>query len=368
MPQQQKDTETIKLISQLANYEKQLKILEQKVLGERLVREIAKQIHQSRSLDYILHGAVDQLREFFLVNRVIIYRFKADWTSIVVAESVADNYCALDDTDLIPRQFISQYLDSFCQEEFVPNNSIIRQQTNKLANHLIIPIHKESELWGILVADNYNEKRFWEAWEVELLEDVSIHLGIALNQNELYRELEVANQELQELVFKDELTQLNNRRYFDEIILKEWKRAIREKQPISVIICDVDYFKQYNDTYGHQAGDYCLQKVAQCLALSCQRPTDVVCRYGGEEFMILLPNTESSGAIYVAGQIRSRLRQCKIPHQKSQVSQYVSLTFGVASCIPKVNQDYQTLLKIADDALFAGKKQGRDRIILAKEV
>lgn len=183
----------------------------------------------------------------------------------------------------------------------------------------------------------------------------------------MYRELEIANEELQELVFKDELTQLHNRRYFDEVMVKEWKRAIREKQAISLIMCDVDYFKQYNDSYGHQAGDYCLQKVAQCLALSCQRPTDAVCRYGGEEFVIVLPNTKYSGAIYIAGQIRSRLRQCKIPHEKSLVSKYVTLSFGVASCIPQVNEDYNLFLEKADNALFASKKQGRDRIILAED-
>jgi diguanylate cyclase (GGDEF)-like protein len=366
MLQQDEDINTLQTVSKLASYEKQLKILEQKIVGEQLVREIARQIHQSRTLNYILHEAVQKLREFFCVNSVTIYRFKADWTSLLIAESVDTNYCSLAKKSLITDNFIAHYIKSYHQGKLAPTDSIMQEQINKFASNLIVPINKESELWGIIFAYNHTKMRPWESWEIELLEDVSLHLGIALNENELYRELQIANQELQELVFKDELTQINNIRYFCEIIPKEWQRAIREKQPISLIICDVDYFKQYNDTYGHQSGDECLRKVAQCIALSCQRPTDVVCRYGGEEFIIILPNTESSGAIYVAGEIRSRLRQCKIPHAKSKVSDHVTFSFGVASCIPEDDQDYNILLKIADQALYNGKNEGRDRIILAQ--
>ena len=137
-------------------------------------------------------------------------------------------------------------------------------------------------------------------------------------------DLTKANQKLQRQANIDSLTQVANRRRFDEYLNQEWSRCAREKQTLSLIICDVDYFKFYNDAYGHQAGDQCLYKVAQGMATAIKRPADVVFRYGGEEFAMILPFTQGEGALQVAKTVRERIVDLKIPHDLSEVSQYVT--------------------------------------------
>jgi diguanylate cyclase (GGDEF)-like protein len=174
--------------------------------------------------------------------------------------------------------------------------------------------------------------------------------------------LQAANQELQRLAYLDGLTQIANRRLFDERLSQEWPRMKREQLPLSLILCDVDYFKQYNDTYGHQAGDDCLRLVAQALATAARRPPDLAARYGGEEFAVLLPNTSLTGAMGVANVIQAHLKTLQISHRNSTVSQFVTLSFGVASLIPNDQTAPEQLLSQVDQALYQAKLAGRDRI------
>lgn len=177
--------------------------------------------------------------------------------------------------------------------------------------------------------------------------------------------LKIANLELQKQVNLDGLTQVFNRRKFDEYFAQEWCRALREKQPLSLIMCDVDYFKLYNDTYGHLRGDDCLRAVAKGISVSVKRPGDLVARYGGEEFAVILPNTELEGAVHIAETIRKEIHKIQIPHVKSQISENVSLSLGVASVVPTQELSPETLIKTADEALYQAKKQGRDRFVAA---
>ncbi len=186
-----------------------------------------------------------------------------------------------------------------------------------------------------------------------------------LRELKLSQQLEQANQELQQLAFLDSLTQLANRRRFDAYLDQEWKRMVRDKMPFSLILCDIDFFKAYNDTYGHQAGDHCLQLLAPAINLAAKRPGDLVARYGGEEFVVVLPNTDDEGALRVAEEIRSNVAALKILHATSKVSQYVTLSFGVASTIPSNESSSEMLLGAADRALYQAKATGHDRIILA---
>ncbi|NEP46964.1 MAG: GGDEF domain-containing protein, partial [Okeania sp. SIO2H7] len=149
-----------------------------------------------------------------------------------------------------------------------------------------------------------------------------------------------------------------------EYLQQEWGRMAEEKQPLSLILCDVDYFKFYNDTYGHQTGDECLQKVAQSLRRSVRYPGDLVARYGGEEFAIILPNTVAKDAVKVAEKIQCELYKLKIDHRTSSVSQYVTLSMGVASVVPRSELSPAHSIAAADEALYEAKKQGRDRIVL----
>lgn len=176
-------------------------------------------------------------------------------------------------------------------------------------------------------------------------------------------QLEIANRELEKLATIDGLTRVYNRRQFDSVFQSEWQRLCREEQPLSLILCDVDHFKAYNDTYGHQAGDQCLQQVAQAIAKNVKRPADCVARYGGEEFVVLLPNTDQSGAIHVAEAIRAEVEELRVPHRNSSVSHHVSLSLGVMSLIPTEDVSPSYLIESADRALYSAKHLGRNQVM-----
>lgn len=176
-------------------------------------------------------------------------------------------------------------------------------------------------------------------------------------------DLQQANLELQRIANTDSLTQLANRRCFDESLAQEWQRLRREQQPLSLILCDIDYFKQYNDRHGHPAGDVCLQQVAQVISECIRRPADIVARYGGEEFAIILPNTDEAGAAAIAESIRATLQCLHIPHVSSNAADHVTLSFGLACLVPTSESSYQALISAADISLYQAKQQGRDRII-----
>ncbi|MGF1457437.1 MAG: diguanylate cyclase domain-containing protein [Leptolyngbyaceae cyanobacterium] len=177
-------------------------------------------------------------------------------------------------------------------------------------------------------------------------------------------ELVKANQELQLISHIDGLTQVANRRYFDRYIEQEWHRLQREQQPISLVLCDVDRFKQYNDHYGHQEGDRCLQRLAYLLTKVVQRPADLVARYGGEEFILLLSDTDSSGAITVAQNILDTLNEMRIPHAGCETG-YVSVSLGIGTAIPRQQLTPETLLAATDLALYEAKERGRNQYIVA---
>ncbi len=175
--------------------------------------------------------------------------------------------------------------------------------------------------------------------------------------------LEKANKQLKILSGIDGLTQIPNRRKFDEYLASEWGRHIREKNHLSVIMCDIDFFKYYNDTYGHQAGDECLQQVARAIHDSSCRSSDLIARYGGEEFVLILPNTDMKGAKVVAERVRTSVKNLKIDHKSSTINQYVTLSLGIAATIKGQNTSAKSLVALADKALYEAKEGGRNQSI-----
>ncbi|RCJ15889.1 diguanylate cyclase response regulator [Nostoc sp. ATCC 43529] len=184
-----------------------------------------------------------------------------------------------------------------------------------------------------------------------------------IQQSQLQQKLEAVNLELQRLVTIDALTEVANRRGFEEYFYQEWQRMKREQQPLSLILCDVDFFKSYNDTYGHRVGDRCLIKIAQAIKDIVKRPGDLVARYGGEEFAVILPNTDTQGATYIAEKICDAVRKLAIPHQNSQVSRHVTMSAGFTTVTPQLNSDLEEMIAAADRALYQAKKAGRDRFV-----
>ena len=190
--------------------------------------------------------------------------------------------------------------------------------------------------------------------------EVLVEANKKIQQQKL--ELEEANMQLQKLSLKDPLTQLWNRRKYDEIIRLEWHRCLRLKTPIALIIIDIDKFKGYNDYYGHLAGDECLRNIGQSISTALSDSAGMVARYGGEEFTAILPETRRAEAVEIADMLRKKIESLHIPHEKSTVSKYVTVSAGVTFTIPNINSSHENLFKAADKALYQAKAAGRNRI------
>ena len=160
----------------------------------------------------------------------------------------------------------------------------------------------------------------------------------------------------------DGLTGIANRRYFDQTFDKEWRRALRSGETLSLVFIDIDFFKKYNDYYGHLAGDDCLRQVGNALQESIKRAGDLVARYGGEEFVIILPATSQADATRIGEKVRSNIEDLKVVHQRSEVSEYLTVSIGIAAAIPEKNMIPASLMSQADRALYQAKRQGRNRV------
>ncbi|MGA8863539.1 MAG: diguanylate cyclase [Gallionella sp.] len=174
-------------------------------------------------------------------------------------------------------------------------------------------------------------------------------------------ELNAANKELLRLSTMDGLTGISNRRMYDDLGKREWRRCERMKKPISLVLVDVDHFKMFNDKYGHQAGDECLKSIAAQVAKIGQRPTDLVARYGGEEFVLVLGETHAEGARWLASRLCQKIAELDIPHYATS-SRHVTVSCGVASVMPDTDRSLEVLLRSADCALYRAKAAGRDRV------
>jgi diguanylate cyclase (GGDEF)-like protein len=219
-------------------------------------------------------------------------------------------------------------------------------------------------VWGLIITHACATRRHWEPDELDLLQQVAQQLAIALQQSELHQRLLTANQELEYLSSTDGLTRIANRRRFDDTLTTEWQRAQREHQELTLILCDIDYFKQYNDTYGHPAGDQCLIAVAQALQGCVNRATDCVARYGGEEFAIILPHTNLDGAIILVQAMQAEIADLDINHAAHQTSDRITLSFGITAAQPYGVSGLDELIACADRALYQAKQTGRDRYVV----
>lgn len=351
---------------------------------ERLMQLITQQIRSSLDLAEVLNTTVTQVRQFLQTDRVIILRFQAcksneclaSTLGVVAVESVAPGYSPILGETIENASFEAIYLAPYQQGHIEPiadidTAGLPESQINFLKRFgvkadLVVPILQGERLWGLLMAHHCRESRQWMPLEIGLMKRLATQLEIAIQQAELYQQLQAANEALQRLATLDPLTQLANRRRFDEYLAQEWQRMAREQKPLSVILCDIDFFKTYNDTYGHQGGDFCLQEVAAAISSVTRRPADLVARYGGEEFVAILPNTDTEGAFKVAKTIRAKVQALKIIHAGSRVSNYVSLSLGVATVIPSHDSWPAKLVASADEALYQAKTEGRDRVQVYK--
>ncbi|HEY9849283.1 MAG TPA: PAS domain S-box protein [Leptolyngbyaceae cyanobacterium] len=350
--------------------------LRQQAERERLLGRMAERIRRSLNLMEILNTTVAEVRQFLATDRVLIYRFHPDWSGVVVVESVEGDWTPILGTSIVDPCFGASMIQPYQEGringiEDIFNANIKECYFNLLTQfqvraNLVVPILQGEQLWGLLIAHHCRDARKWQDLEIDLLKQLATQVAIAIQQAELYQKLEKANQELQRLASLDGLTQLANRRRFDEYLAQEWERLLPDRAPLSLILCDVDCFKLYNDTYGHVAGDLCLQQVASAIRDVVRRPVDLVARYGGEEFAVILPNTTDVGAALIAKAILEKIRSLRLTHAASWVKEYVTLSLGVATTVPGWEFSPEQLIAIADNALYQAKTQGRDRFLLSQ--
>lgn len=250
---------------------------------------------------------------------------------------------------------------------------------------LCVPLRRE-RFEGALYMENNLASGVFTGDRVELIRLLAAQASVAIENARLYEQLqgysrtleervaertaklERLNEELQGLADRDGLTGVANRRRGDAYMAECWARLRREKQPLSTVMLDVDHFKAYNDNYGHQAGDDCLAAVAAALREQLQRPADMVVRYGGEEFMLILPNTDSEGVAALAERVRRAVEELAIPHAHSSVAAVVTISAGAATILPESSAGTELLLREADIALYRAKRLGRNQVQSAPTV
>jgi two-component system, cell cycle response regulator len=367
-----------------------------------LMKKMLDKIRKSMDLAAILKFTAREIRQFLHTDQVLIYRCESSQSESTTF--VAQSYNP-ESERLSIEQFVSGVNLSSLYAILTESTSVravadtAATESSELQviapeqirSYLILPIwlsesvdyvyddltspmvkptvahNQKGGLWGMLIAYNSREIRKWQNWEINFLQRLTTQVTIAIKQSQLCCRLQTANQKLQKLAILDGLTGIANRRYFDLVLDNEWQRLAREEQPLSLILFDIDYFKAYNDTYGHQQGDRCLQNIAKILQRCTRRAADLAARYGGEEFAIILPNTDSEGAFFIAQKIAQKLAKKQIPHRKSNVSQYVTFSMGVGTKIPDFRQSASTLIELTDSFLYQAKKSGRNQIAVNSE-
>ena len=265
---------------------------------------------------------------------------------------------------------------------FVNDPYIVQLQPRSV---LCVPIARERFEAAVYMENNLTDGAFTDE-RVELIKLLAAQAAVAIENARLYTQiqdhsriledkvvertakLEELNKELQSLADRDGLTGVANRRAGDAYLKEVWLRLRRQPQPLSLIMLDVDHFKLFNDNYGHQMGDDCLIKVTQAIQAQLQRSTDMLVRYGGEEFMLILPDTDSSGAIQVAENARSAVEALGIRHEHSTPSNRVTVSVGYATMVPSAPSGADQLIYAADAALYKAKQKGRNRIHAAESV
>ena len=350
---------------------------------QKLLFEISDRIRESLDLKIILETATTEIRSLLDCEFVGVAQLSEQNISLEAYSSIGDvrvdsaKYlpCCCVCSDAEEYQFYLQGNIQIVEEPETETCSfetssiepllriiapILIKKNNSLPNLSKNLTANTNTLWGWLIVDRYRCPQHSQTKEILFIKKLVTQLTIAIQQALLHRQLSV-------MALVDSLTQVYNRRYFDRQFNLEWNRLKRISSPLSLIMCDVDCFKIYNDTYGHQQGDWCLQQVAKAIANTIKRPADVLARYGGEEFAIILPHTPLEGAVKVAETIRGAIKNLEIPHQNSLVDSIVTISAGVASTTPNSQDNPQLLIEASDLALYQSKKRGRDCINVYSE-
>ncbi|WP_017296945.1 sensor domain-containing diguanylate cyclase [Nodosilinea nodulosa] len=349
------------------------------------------EIRESLDLKTLFKTTAREVRKALHTDRVGIFQFDPD-SKYTSGEFVSENLLPEYDSAIAIKvsdhcfgdKYVEQYQKGHIQVLSDVSQAGLTQchlellENFQIKAQIIVPLMKGSDLWGLLCIHQCGHPRVWKAAEINFAKQLAAQFSVALRHADLLAQsdskakqldqalqaLQRANEKLEELSNLDALTQVSNRRFFDNSLEAEWERSLRAGTYLSLILFDIDYFKFYNDHYGHPAGDQCLIEITQAAQGVLKRPSDVLARYGGEEFAVILPETGQAGAAKIAEYIRNAVRGLKIPNQGIQLEHldhpYVTISLGVTSQIPKPGQSIQQMISQADQALYQAKAKGRD--------
>ena len=364
------------------------------VAQQQRLRQVERKLRNSLELSNILGAAVVESAALLEARQVVLLKYQADvqcWQQVAqycqnqsLAWRQRFSIVRSESPDLM-RQLVHNEAVQLHVQQPLPTTETRQWLACWSGSWLLVPVRKTHDIgyslnahgqigisagattarsdddhWGIM-ALSLAESDVWHVNAIACAQSIAVELSLAIAQAEKHQSLMAANQALQKLALLDGLTSLANRRRFDEHLASEWQRLARDRQPLSLILCDLDNFKRYNDSFGHPAGDRCLKKVSNALLKGPQRPADLVARYGGEEFAIILPNTDTNGAWRIAQKIHDSVRALKIAQAANNDKPYVTVTMGVSTIVPGHDTTAQILVQAADLALYHAKKQGRDR-------
>ncbi|WP_228055670.1 sensor domain-containing diguanylate cyclase [Lusitaniella coriacea] len=352
-----------------------------------LLNSIAE-IRESLDLDTLFQTTVREVRRIMNADRVGIFKFDegSDCQSgEFVAEDILPEFNPAIAVKVRDPCFAERYAAHYQQGRIQVISDVFKAgfkvchleilEQFQIKAKIVVHLIKGNRLWGLLCINQCGHPRHWKLAEVQFVKQLAAQFSVALNHAELLAQsrsqaeqltqaiqaLQQSNEKLEALTNLDALTQVGNRRFFDEVLEKEWLRLRRMQNHLSLILFDIDNFKSYNDRYGHPSGDECLIQVARASQRVLQRPADVLARYGGEEFAVILPETDGEGAIRVAKQIQDAIKQLEIPNAGLWEDRpFVTVSLGIVSEIPAEEKSVGGLIDRADAALYEAKAKGRD--------
>jgi two-component system cell cycle response regulator len=341
--------------------------LQAQLIQEKLLAQMVEQIHTAPDLPPLLKGITASLQHHLQADRVVVYRTQGDGNLHHEAETCAPAVASAQEAGaLLPMTEVgrSQILEP---RTLTPDTPLWQYfNTLRVQAATVVPMsYGPTHAWGVLVVHHPHPTSPWQAGTLLLLQHVARQLGLAAHQHCLLAQLQQTNVHLLNQARTDPLTQLGNRRYFDEYLQQTWSARWLNGADVPVLLLvDIDFFKAYNDTYGHPAGDRCLQQVAQILRQAVRQPQDQVFRYGGEEFALVLPKTTFPGAQRVASRIQQLLADQAIPHGSSPLGDHITVSIGGVSPGNLPHQTVEAIadyVQLADKALYKAKTMGRDR-------
>jgi diguanylate cyclase (GGDEF)-like protein len=351
------------------------------------INQMLQAVNSTLNLDEVMTTAMSALQDVFSFGQIGIFLKKEQEKNLYLAKYYGEGITeeiliAVKQLDFKLEKRVSYVCLPFLKKKpyyispvtpdllkhFSPTDKKL-YEINPVKAYFLAPLFVQNQVIGTIVFSDRKEAFTLSNKQINTIQQYVSQIATAINNARMTEEsikakkyVEAANKNLEKLANLDGLTQIANRRFLNEYLDKEWQRLAREQDFLSIILSDIDHFKNYNDTYGHIAGDECLIKVVQGISNCLKRPADLLARYGGEEFVIVLSHTDLDGAISVAETIQTEIANLKIPHAQSTASQYVSLSIGVSCTIPDQERSPQELINTADLLLYQAKESGRNQV------